>query len=283
MYGTRAATITLPIVSKTKYMQITFLGTGTSQGVPIILQPPNLCDTNDPRNWRTRCSVHVMMGDEHIQVDAAQEFRLQCIWYDIPQVDHFILTHGHADHILGMDDLRRYCDLRDGNALPVYGTTEGLERVQTIFPYAICDRPRVSGYPAFRLCKMPEKLSLPGGDVYAIPLPHGSIEVLGLVFVEKNTGKKFSYFTDCSEVPERARELAAGSDLLVLDGLRQKEHPSHMTIEKAAQTALEIGAKQSFLTHMTCTVDYKQVQASLPEGVALAYDGLKIELDKASS
>lgn len=256
-------------------MRVTFLGTGTSQGVPMILQPPDLCNTSDPRNWRTRCSVHVEMGGDHVQVDAAQEFRLQCIWNQIERVDHFILTHGHADHILGMDDLRRYCDIRGGEALPVYASDEGLERIKAIFPYAICDRPLVHGYPAFQLQKMPEKLNLSGGVIHAEPLPHGSIQVLGLVFIEKNTGKKFSYFTDCSEVSPAARRLAAGSDLLVLDGLRQKEHPSHMTIQKAVEVAQEIGAGQTYLTHMTCTVDHESTESTFPSTIKLAYDGLK--------
>lgn len=257
-------------------MELIFLGTGTSQGVPIIEQPEGLCDLENPKNWRMRTSAHIIMGGTHVQVDASQEFRLQCLHNRIPAVDYFILTHGHADHILGMDDLRRYCDLREGRALPVYSTDEGLGRVRAIFPYAIRDRPVVKGYPAFSLFKMPEELGVPGGRIYATPLPHGGLTVLGLVFVEEGSGRKIAYFTDCSSVPEAARELAAGADILVLDGLRQKPHPSHMTVDQAVSAAREIGAARSYLTHMTCMIDYERDGEELPEGIFLAYDGLRV-------
>lgn len=257
-------------------MEMIFLGTGTSQGVPMIAQPEKGCDMSDPRNWRTRTSIHVEMGGHHIQVDAAQEFRMQCINNGVEKIDTFILTHGHADHILGMDDLRRFCDLKDYTALPVFSSREGLERVRQIFPYAILDKPAVKGYPAFHLNEMPKELELPGGLVQSVRLPHGPAEVLGLVFTEAETGKKLSYYTDCKEVGEEARRIAEDSDVIVLDGLRPQSHPSHMTIEEATQTALEIGASMSFLTHMTYMVDHGSTEQSLPENVYLAYDGLRI-------
>lgn len=242
----------------------------------MIAQPEGLCDLENRRNWRTRSSIHVRMGETHIQVDAAQEFRLQCIENEIPAVDYFILTHGHADHILGMDDLRRYCDMRDGAALPVYSTEEGLNRIRAIFPYAVRDKAVVKGYPAFALHAMPRVLEIPDGKIYSSPLPHGAIEVLGLVF--EHEGRRIAYFTDCSEVTEEAQALARGAEIVILDGLRQRPHPSHMTIEKAVKTAAEIGGKRTFLTHMTCTVDYEEIGGELPEGVELAYDGLRIEV-----
>ncbi|ADE54462.1 MBL fold metallo-hydrolase [Coraliomargarita akajimensis] len=257
-------------------MELIFLGTGTSQGVPMIAQPESGCDMNNPKNWRTRCSIHVELGGHHIQVDAAQEFRIQCLNSGIDQIDTFMLTHPHADHILGMDDLRRFCDLNGGAALPVYSSPMGLRRVQEIFPYAIRDKPVVRGYPAFSLHEMPKELELPGGLVESVYLPHGPMEVLGLVFTENDTGKKLAYFTDCKEVGEEARLIAEGADVVVLDGLRPEPHPSHMTIGEATQTALEMGAPVSFLTHMTYLVDHESTEAQLPENIHLAYDGLRV-------
>jgi len=257
-------------------MELVFLGTGTSQGVPMIAQPDSGCDLDNPKNWRTRTSIHVEMGGHHIQVDAAPEFRMQCINNGIEQIDSFILTHGHADHVLGMDDLRRFCDLKGGQALPVYSSEEGLERVKAIFPYAMNDKPVVKGYPAFKAQLMPKELELPGGTVVSVYLPHGKIQVLGLIFTEAQTGKKLTYYTDCKEVGEEARLLAEGSDVVVLDGLRPHPHPSHMTVDEAARTALEMGASMSFLTHMTYMVDHDTVEAELPENVYLAYDGLRV-------
>ena len=258
-------------------MEIIFLGTGTSQGVPMIAQPEGEgCDMSNPKNWRTRTSIHVEMGGHHIQVDAAPEFRMQCIQHGLDQIDTFILTHGHADHILGMDDLRRFCDLNGGEALPVYSSEEGLARIQQIFPYAILDKPLVKGYPAFKLERMPKTLELPGGTVESVALPHGAIEVLGLVFTEAETGKQFTYFTDCKAVGEEARLIAEGSDVVILDGLRPNPHPSHMTIGEATQTAQEMDAPISFLTHMTYMVDHDEIEASLPENIHLAYDGWRV-------
>jgi len=257
-------------------MEVIFLGTGTSQGVPMIAQPESSCDLEDPRNWRTRTSVHVEMGGHHIQVDAAPEFRMQCIQNEVTQIDTFILTHPHADHILGMDDLRRFCDLNGGVALPVYSSESGLQRVQEIFPYAIRAKPVAKGYPAFQLNEMPQLLELPGGTVESVILPHGAMQVLGLVFTEADTGKKFVYYTDCKEVGEEARFLAENADILVLDGLRPQPHPSHMTVAEATQVAIELEAQLSFLTHMTFMVDHATTEAELPENIRLAYDGLRI-------
>ena len=243
----------------------------------MIAHPEGGCDLSNPMNWRTRTSVHIEMGGHHIQVDAAPEFRMQCIQNQITKIDTFILTHPHADHILGMDDLRRFCDLKGGIALPVYSSKEGLQRVREIFPYAILDRPKVKGYPAFNLQLMPEKLELPGGMVQSVFLPHGSMQVLGLVFTEKGTNKKCAYYTDCKEVNEEACKLAKGADVMVLDGLRPNVHPSHMTIDEAVRTAKAIDAQRSFLTHMTYMVDQETTEAQLPENICLAYDGLRIQ------
>jgi phosphoribosyl 1,2-cyclic phosphate phosphodiesterase len=257
-------------------MELIFMGTGTSQGVPMIAHPEGGCDLDNPKNWRTRTSIHVVMDGHHIQVDAAPEFRMQCIQCGIEAVDSFILTHHHADHILGMDDLRRFCDLKGGVALPVYSNRGGLERVRTIFPYAIMDKPKVRGYPAFDLQHMPVVLDLPGGRVESIALPHGPIDVLGLVFTEASSGKKLVYYTDCKRVDADARALAEGADVVVLDGLRPNSHPSHMTVEEATQTAVEMGSPLSYLTHMTYMVDHESTEADLPENVHLAFDGLRL-------
>lgn len=256
-------------------MEIVFLGTGTSQGVPMIAHDSKGLDLEDRRNWRTRTSAHIEMGGHHIQIDAAPEFRLQCIENRIERVDTFILTHGHADHIAGMDDLRRFIDLRDGVALPVYSTDEGLERVRAMFPYAIGDRPVARGYPAFKLFEMPAVLELPGGTVRRCVLPHGRLDVLGLIFEEAETGKRLAYFTDCKRVPEDGRELARGADLIVLDALRPMEHPTHMTIAEALETAAALEGKATCFTHMTYMVDHVKYSANLPETVELAYDGLR--------
>jgi phosphoribosyl 1,2-cyclic phosphate phosphodiesterase len=218
------------------------------------------------------------MDGLHIQVDAAQEFRLQCLREDIRKVDLFILTHEHADHIYGMDDLRRFCDFNGGTALDVYASPESLERIRRIYPYAICERPVSKGYAAFRLHEMQSVMELPQGTIRSARLPHGSVQTLGLVFTERSSGRKFAYYTDCKTVTEEAVEIAKGSDIVVLDGLRPLPHPTHMTIGEAVEKAAIIGAGQTFLTHLTHDVDHGPSEARLPPGIRLAYDGLRVKL-----
>lgn len=259
-------------------MDVIFLGTGTSQGVPMIACDCAVCRSPDPRNHRMRASIHVVMDGLHVQVDAAPEFRLQCVANDIRQLDVFILTHGHADHIVGMDDLRRFCDLHAGEALTVYTTDEGMGRVLSIFPYTIAERPISPGYAAFKLTAMPGVLEFPQGTIESTLLPHGGVNTIGLVFTERSSGRKFVYYTDCKRVPREAVELARGADAVVLDGLRPKQHPSHMTIAEAVATAQEIGCSRNWLTHLTHLSDHASTEAELPPEVRLAYDGLRIKV-----
>ncbi len=257
-------------------MEITFLGTGTSQGVPMIGCSCAVCLSNDPRNKRTRTSIHVVMDGLHIQVDASPELRLQCLRENINQTDLFILTHGHTDHITGMDDLRRFCELNGGTALPVYSTPEGIGRIRTVYPYAILDKPLVKGYPAFSPREMPKQLELPQGTIQSTLLPHNGIDTLGLIFTEHSTKKKFVYYTDCKSVPVEALMLAKDADCLAIDGLRPQPHPGHLTIAEATDISLQIKAKQSYLLHLTHLSDHALTEAELPNSVKLAYDGLKL-------
>ena len=259
-------------------MEVIFLGTGTSQGVPMIACGCAVCRSEDPRNRRTRTSIHVVLDGLHIQVDAAPEFRLQCLRERIEALDFFILTHGHADHIAGMDDLRRFCDLLGGTALTVYSTTEGMGRVLAMYPYAMAERPIAKGYAAFRLLEMPAAIDLPQGTIQSTLLPHGGINTLGLVFTERSSGRRLAYYTDCKRVPREAVELARGVDALVLDGLRPTPHPSHLSIAEAIEVAREIGAPTTWLTHLTHHTDHGPAEAELPERVRFAYDGLRLSL-----
>ena len=259
-------------------MEVIFLGTGTSQGVPMIACDCAVCQSTDSRNKRTRASVHVVMDGLHVQVDAAPEFRLQCLRERITKMDLFILTHGHADHITGMDDLRRFCDLLGGVAMNVYATEEGRARVLAIYPYAISDKPLSKGYAAFKLLPMPQTLDLPQGTIESTLLPHGGLNTLGLVFTERSSGRKFVYYTDCKRVPPDAMALARGADAVVLDGLRHTVHPTHMSIDEAIAVGQELGAPQTWLTHLTHLNDHAELEATLPPMIRVAFDGLRITL-----
>jgi len=180
--------------------------------------------------------------------------------------------------VVGMDDLRRFCDLRAGEALEVYSTEAGLGRVRAIFPYAIMDRALVRGYPAFRLLPMPSRMELPQGTVESTLLPHGSTQTLGLVFTEKSSGRKFAYYTDCKSLTAEALELAQGADAAILDGLRPEPHPSHMSISEAVLAGRLLHAKAVWLTHLTHLTAHAAVGDTLGSGFGFAYDGLRLSL-----
>jgi len=259
-------------------MEVVFLGTGTSQGVPMIGCDCAVCTSPDPRNRRERTSIHVVMDGLHVQVDAAPEFRLQCVREQIRQLDIFVLTHGHTDHLAGMDDLRRFCDLIGGRALTVYSTDEGIGRVRTVFPYAVADRPAAKGYPAFQLASMPARLEFPQGTIQSTLLPHGGVSTLGLVFTEKSSGKRFAYYTDCKCLTDEAIALARGAEAVVLDGLRPLPHPSHMSIPEAVAIAQQLGVGQTWLTHLTHLTNHGPDEAGLPLGIRFTYDGLRLAI-----
>jgi phosphoribosyl 1,2-cyclic phosphate phosphodiesterase len=260
-------------------MEIHFLGTGTSHGVPMLACDCAVCSSPDPRDQRTRASVHVVMNGLRIQVDATPEFRIQALRARVRHIDLFILTHGHADHILGMDDLRRFCDERPDGSLPVYCSGEGEDRIRAIFPYAFAPRgEKPDGYARFDLRRMPRRLDLPQGTIESTPLPHGKVETLGLVFTEHGSGARFAYYTDCKHLSSEARALARGADLLVLDGLRPLPHPTHLSIPEAMAEAAEIGAKRTLLTHVAHSVNHVYGESLGPHVHGFAYDGARVDL-----
>lgn len=258
-------------------IKFTFLGTGTSQGVPMIGGGQETLNRANPKNWRTRCSAHLEIGGLHIQIDAGPEFRMQCLQNNVNWIDYFLLTHGHADHVLGMDDLRRFCDMRADKKVPVFASDEGMQRIKNIFPYALLDQPTHVGYPCFDLKEMPECLELENGlKIHSVKLPHGAIETLGFVF--EFEGKRLAYYSDCKSLTKRARELAKDADALVIDGLRPNVHPTHLSIFGAMKYAEDLNVKRAYFTHTTWQIDYDEWSQKLPPNYFIAYDGLQIEI-----
>jgi len=218
------------------------------------------------------------MDGLHIQVDAAPEFRLQCLRENIRQLDVFILTHGHTDHITGMDDLRRFCDLLGGEGLPVYSTDDGISRVLAMYPYAIMERPVVKGYPAFKLKELPPLLELLTARFNRPCCPTAESTPSASSSPNAAPAKNSSTDTDCKRVPREAVEIARGADLVVLDGLRPLPHPSHLSIPEAVDVAREIAAPRTMLTHLTHLSDHAELAAELPAGIEPAHDGLRVRL-----
>lgn len=254
--------------------ELTFLGTGTSQGVPVIGCGCAVCRSEDPRDKRMRSGALIRTPECTFVIDTSPDFRTQCLKYDIKRLDAVVYTHAHIDHIIGFDDLRRFCEMEDRD-MPIYAAADVLADLRRIFTYAFSDQTRYRTYirPAPHVIDGPFFL----GETEIIPvrLPHGKIILNGYLF--KRHGRKLvAYFTDCHDVPSEAIEMVRGVDVLVLDALRHKPHPTHMNIARATEVAMEVCAHRTFFTHMCHDIPHEETQQTLPDGIFLAYDGLAV-------
>lgn len=253
-------------------MKLTFLGTGSSGGTPVIGCDCPVCQSPDPRNKRTRCSSYLEVDGVRILIDTAPDLRTQALRENIRQVDAVLYTHIHADHLNGIDDLRPFC-ARQQQAIPLYGDAFTMQDIQQRFAYAV--QPPTGNWerPVLSLNPVTAPFSVQGVRITPIPIIHGRWPIYGYRVGD------FAYITDISDMPETSLPLLQGLNGLAISALRYKPHHTHFCIAQSLDLIAKLKPQQAYLMHMTHDVDYQTLSAELPAGVGVAYDGLQWSID----
>jgi phosphoribosyl 1,2-cyclic phosphate phosphodiesterase len=262
---------------------LTFLGTGTSMGVPTLGCGCSVCTSADPRDRRLRPSVllqwHDGMRDRVVLIDTGPDFREQALRSKLTRVDAVFYTHGHADHIFGLDDLRplSFTVFREGGHIPLYASPETEETLRRVYDYTFSPEATYPNRPRVHIEPLRDQVTVFGVDFTRVPVFHGELGINGFRF------GRTAYLTDVSAIPDESFALLEGLDHVVLSALRHKPHPSHATVEQAVEWSRRIGAKQTWLTHIAHELGHEATNEKLPENIRMAYDGLTfpIELEGA--
>jgi phosphoribosyl 1,2-cyclic phosphate phosphodiesterase len=255
---------------------LTFLGTGTSVGVPVIGCKCAVCSSEDPRNKRFRSSVVVRAGGHTLLVDSGPDLRMQALREGLTEIDAVIYTHGHLDHVAGFDELRAFCWHKAG-PLPLHATKGCMQTLEEMFRWAFFPEQVIGGYvrPGPRLIDGPFYY----GDLKVTPLPvrHAAVETIGFLFQYPDAGS-IAYLPDVKSIPDETMDLLKGVDILIVDALRHADHPTHFTLAEALAAAEEVGARETWLTHLSHEYVMESVVRERPQGVRMAWDGLRISL-----
>ena len=252
---------------------LTVLGSGTSMGVPTIGCDCAVCHSTDPHDRRTRPSVLVEYGGRAVLIDTTPDFREQAIRENIRRLDAVLYTHTHADHILGIDDFRPLSFLHKPNRLPLYAQPDAAQVIRNMFRYIFDANYKFGGLPLVEMRAIDGPLQLFGATFEPVTLIHGEAEILGFRFGSA------AYLTDHSDIPEASLGKLENLDILFLDALRYKPHPTHSTVENSLRTVDRLKPQRAFFTHICHDLPHQATNASLPENVRLSHDGMKLEFE----
>lgn len=254
-------------------LTITVLGSGTSVGVPTIGCDCKVCRSEDPRDQRLRPSVLVSYAGRNVLIDSGPDFRQQALRAGIRRIDAILFTHSHADHIMGLDDVRPF-NFHQKDPIPIYGSEPTIGHIRNAFRYVFETAATQSSIPKIVPHSLNgSTLSLYGLEFTPVPLKHGHGDSLGFRF------GKAAYLTDHSEIPETSLPLLEGLDVLFLDALRYKPHPTHSTVDRSLAYVERLKPKRAFFTHICHDLGHERAESLLPSHVRLAYDGLRIEME----
>lgn len=252
---------------------LTVLGSGTSMGVPTIGCDCAVCHSSDPHDRRTRPSVMISYAGRHVMIDSTPDFREQALRENITRLDAVLYTHTHADHILGIDDLRPLTYYHKPGKMPLYGTPEACEFLRNMFPYIFSPTYKFGGLPQVELRKIDGAVELFGAGFEPLTVIHGETPILGFRFGSA------AYFTDHSLVPADTIDRLHGLDILFLDALRYTPHPTHSTVDQSLKIVEAVKPKRTLFTHICHDLAHEATNAALPSGVELAFDGMKLEFE----
>ena len=258
---------------------LTFLGTATSVGIPMIGCDCDTCTSTDPRDKRLRSSILIKSPELSWVVDTGPDFRTQCLRENIRELDAILISHPHMDHLIGFDDVRRFT-IPEEFTMPVYARPSCLEALQRIFYFSFSPAQRWRGYLKAEAMPIEGPFWLGQTEVVPLPVEHGSHETIGFLF--KRDGKKIcAYLSDMKRPLEGTVELIQGVDTLICDALRHTPHPTHMNFQESLAFSELVQPRQTWFTHIQCEIMHSREEPKLPKGVNIAYDGLRLkwELD----
>jgi phosphoribosyl 1,2-cyclic phosphate phosphodiesterase len=257
-------------------MRITVLGSGTSTGIPVVGCDCPVCASPLPENKRLRCGVYVEAGEDKFLIDCSSDFRQQALRHRMPRIDAVVMTHDHADHLNGIDDLRLY-NFMQRKPIDIFARHDVLDTIRRRYEYCFNPKQIGGGVPQLNLVEIKDGVPFRVGQTTLVPVPvkHGVIDILGY-----RVGRGFGYVTDCSAAPDSSVCLLEGVDTLIVGALRREPHPTHFTLDDALAFSRRVGARRTWFTHIACRMEHFETNASLPLDAQLLFDGQILEVSE---